>query len=242
MSDLISMALRCSLALTSSSSTRLLLGDVGAAAIRDDPLLCEGGGEGGGGDGASSMEVLDSRVARMRAALALQPTYQGRLACLATTRVASSYCGGPRGSGPAQGEREPPARSGGAVVKTWGPVAGRRGVSGGAGAWVRKVLDNPLPLGAGALVVGLLHLRRITRREVVMQEEQEEQEVALAAGWQVAAYQLLPLRLVSRLWGGMHEITLPPALRGLVLGTYARCSPCSYKINNMDSSGKNAAV
>ena len=94
-------------------------------------------------------------------------------------------------------------------------------MSGGAGAWVRKVLDNPLPLGAGALVVGLLHLRRITRREVVVQEEEE---VALAADWQVAAYQLLPLRLVSRLWGGLHELTLPPALRGVVLGTYARCS------------------
>ena len=38
----------------------------------------------------------------------------------------------------------------------------------------------------------------------------EELEVALAAGWQGAAYQLLPLRLVSRLWGGLHELTLPP--------------------------------
>ena len=60
-------------------------------------------------------------------------------------------------------------------MKTWGPVAGRRGVSGGAVAWVR----------------------RITRREV-----QEKLGVALAAGWQVAAYKLLLPRLVSRLRGG----------------------------------------
>jgi len=55
-----------------------------------------------------------------------------------------------------------------------------------AASWVNKVLDNPLPLGVGALVVGLLQLRRIREREerkAASGVKKEEEEVKLAEEW-----------------------------------------------------------
>ena len=54
-------------------------------------------------------------------------------------------------------------------------------------SWVNKVLDNPLPLGAGALVVGLLQLRRIREREErkAASGVNEEEEVKIAEEWKV---------------------------------------------------------
>ena len=54
-------------------------------------------------------------------------------------------------------------------------------------SWVNKVLDNPLPLGAGALVVGLLQLRRIREREErkAASGVKEEEEVKIAEEWKV---------------------------------------------------------
>ena len=56
-----------------------------------------------------------------------------------------------------------------------------------AATWVNKVLDNPLPLGAGALVVGLLQLRRIREREErkAASGVKEEEEVKIAEEWKV---------------------------------------------------------
>ena len=55
-----------------------------------------------------------------------------------------------------------------------------------AARWVNKVLDNPLPLGAGALVVGLLQLRRIREREERKAASGvKEEEVELAEEWKV---------------------------------------------------------
>ena len=74
------------------------------------------------------------------------------------------------------------------------------GGGGGSTDWARtyfnKVLDNPLPLGAGALVVGLLQLKRIRDREA--SKVSEAQEVCEAAPWQVSCYSNLPLRHISR--------------------------------------------
>ena len=55
-----------------------------------------------------------------------------------------------------------------------------------AARWVNKVLDNPLPLGAGALVVGLLQLRRIREREERKAASGvKEKDVELAEEWKV---------------------------------------------------------
>ena len=55
-----------------------------------------------------------------------------------------------------------------------------------AARWVNKVLDNPLPLGAGALVVGLLQLRRIREREERKAASgAKEEEIKLAEEWKV---------------------------------------------------------
>ena len=49
-------------------------------------------------------------------------------------------------------------------------------------------MENPLPLGAGALVVGLLQLRRIRDRERRKQlQEGEEDDAAPAPDWQVGS-------------------------------------------------------
>ena len=61
-----------------------------------------------------------------------------------------------------------------------------------------KVMDNPLPLGVGALVVGILQLRRIRERESRKSESSGCSDVQLADPWQVTSYQSLPLRHVSR--------------------------------------------
>ena len=54
-----------------------------------------------------------------------------------------------------------------------------------AATWVNKVLDNPLPLGVGALVVGLLQLRRIREREERKAASNVEEEVKIAEEWKV---------------------------------------------------------
>jgi len=91
-----------------------------------------------------------------------------------------------------------------------------------AARWVNKVLDNPLPLGAGALVVGLLQLRRIREREERKAASgAKEEEIKLAEEWKVSCYKSLPLRHVSRAWGALNEVELPTFLRNLVLSSYA---------------------
>ena len=80
--------------------------------------------------------------------------------------------------------------------------SGGGGGGGGSTDWARtyfnKVLDNPLPLGAGALVVGLLQLKRIRDREASKVSEGQGQEICEAAPWQVSCYSNLPLRHISR--------------------------------------------
>ena len=61
-----------------------------------------------------------------------------------------------------------------------------------------KVMDNPLPLGVGALVVGVLQWRRIQERESRKLEATGCFEIQLAEPWQVTSYQSLPLRHISR--------------------------------------------
>jgi len=97
-----------------------------------------------------------------------------------------------------------------------------------AARWVNKVLDNPLPLGAGALVVGLLQLRRIREREERKAASGvKEKDVELAEEWKVSCYKSLPLRHVSRLWGAVNEVQLPTFLQNLVLSSYARAFGCN---------------
>jgi len=98
-----------------------------------------------------------------------------------------------------------------------------------AATWVNKVLDNPLPLGVGALVVGLLQLRRIREREERKAASNVEEEVKLAEEWKVSCYKSLPLRYVSRAWGTVNEVQLPRVLQNFVLSTYARAFDCNLE-------------
>lgn len=94
--------------------------------------------------------------------------------------------------------------------------------------YITRVMDNPLPLGVGALVVGILQLRRISEREKrkELANETEEAEPKLADPWQVTCYKSLPLRHVSRLWGAVNDIHLPTTVRRWVLGAYVRTFGC----------------
>jgi len=94
-------------------------------------------------------------------------------------------------------------------------------------SYMQKVLDNPLPLGAGALVVGILQWKRIKSRNEAQQEKLEsEVKVLSESDWQVTCYKSLPLRHFSRLWGFINDIYLPVWLRTRLLGYYARTFGC----------------
>jgi len=99
--------------------------------------------------------------------------------------------------------------------------------------YVRKVLERPLPLGVGALVVGFLQIKRIRDRET-RQERVREKEgvVGVADDWQVEAITKLPLRHVSRLWGWLNNLYLPMWARNSVLGLYVRNFGC--QLNEAD--------
>jgi phosphatidylserine decarboxylase len=93
----------------------------------------------------------------------------------------------------------------------------------------QKVIDNPLPIGAGALVVGILQWNRIrsrNEREELEGKEQIENKVLHPDDWKVSCYSNLPLRHVSRLWGFVNDIDLPVWMRTKVLGWYVRTFGC----------------
>eukprot|EP00092_Neocalanus_flemingeri_P004752 GFUD01005117.1.p1 GENE.GFUD01005117.1~~GFUD01005117.1.p1 ORF type:complete len:447 (+),score=147.56 GFUD01005117.1:211-1551(+) len=93
--------------------------------------------------------------------------------------------------------------------------------------FIARVMDNPLPLGVGALVVGILQLRRIMEREKRKEvKETDEVQPSLADPWQVTCYRSLPLRHVSRVWGAVNELHLPNTVRRWVLGAYVRTFGC----------------
>jgi len=113
------------------------------------------------------------------------------------------------------------------------PSVGMRRCHGGAqdsrnmfSKYMTKVLDNPLPLGAGALVVGILQFRRIRDREKRKEIVDLEEKTSLAEPWQVTCYRSLPLRHVSRAWGFLNDLHLPGIIRRWVLGVYVRTFGC----------------
>jgi len=94
--------------------------------------------------------------------------------------------------------------------------------------FINKVLDNPLPLGVGALVVGLLQWKRIQarNREQQPQPPDGEQQPLDDDDYVVKIYKSLPLRHISRLWGKIHDIYLPVWARNFVIGSYVKITGC----------------
>jgi len=93
---------------------------------------------------------------------------------------------------------------------------------------VSFIFDNPLPLGAGALVVGLLQLKRIRDREI-----NKPEGIAKSVGKEdsqsdllISCYESLPLRHISRAWGFVNDIYLPKFSRQFILGWYAKSFNC----------------
>lgn len=95
--------------------------------------------------------------------------------------------------------------------------------------YFNKVAENPLPLGVGALVVGLLQWKRIKEREARKQSEDSAGDVRLADDWQVSCYRSLPLRHVSRLWGWVNDVDLPVWMRSRILSVYVRAFGCNLE-------------
>jgi len=93
--------------------------------------------------------------------------------------------------------------------------------------YFNKVLDNPLPVGIGALVVGLLQWKRIKERE--SRKVSEVPEISVASPWQVTCYTNLPLRHISRLWGWLNDLHLPECLRSSLLSLYVRSFGCDLE-------------
>lgn len=104
--------------------------------------------------------------------------------------------------------------------------------------YVNKVLDNPLPLGVGALVVGIIQWRRIRERNAREQPPdgggEKEIEMFDDNGYVVTFYKALPLRHISRLWGKIHDVQLPVWARNTVIGGYARATGCNVSEAEFD--------
>eukprot|EP00088_Acartia_fossae_P042547 TRINITY_DN4469_c0_g1_i4.p1 TRINITY_DN4469_c0_g1~~TRINITY_DN4469_c0_g1_i4.p1 ORF type:complete len:413 (+),score=51.40 TRINITY_DN4469_c0_g1_i4:39-1277(+) len=101
-----------------------------------------------------------------------------------------------------------------------------------ATSYINKLLDNPLPLGVGALVVGLVQWKHIQARNREQQQKAadsgggEAPQVFDDDGYVVTVYKTLPLRHLSRLWGKMHDVELPVWARNTVIGGYAKATGC----------------
>jgi len=103
--------------------------------------------------------------------------------------------------------------------------------------YLNKVLDNPLPLGVGALVVGLVQWRRIKERNSREQPPDSgggTPEVLAENGYIVTIYKTLPLRHLSRLWGYIHDLHLPVWARNTIIGGYARATGCNVAEAEVD--------
>ena len=82
---------------------------------------------------------------------------------------------------------------------------------------LRYARRYPLPIGAGAAVVGFLQFRRITQNTRVVEDEE---------AFYIPAYKLLPLCSFSRLWGTVNNLDLPVWSRPWLLGAYSRLFGC----------------
>ena len=98
-----------------------------------------------------------------------------------------------------------------------------------AASWVNKVLDNPLPLGAGALVVGLLQLRRIREREErkAASGVKKEEEVELAEEWKV----IIPSCSVPGIKTRKHLLVRCPATSRCPCDTFQEPGVQSMRFN-----------
>lgn len=56
-----------------------------------------------------------------------------------------------------------------------------------------------------------------------------ERDGTLASPWEVSTYRALPLRGLSRLWGGINECHLPEWSRSYLLGAYAKYFGCNLE-------------
>ena len=74
----------------------------------------------------------------------------------------------------------------------------------------------PLPIGAGAAVIGYLQFQRITRKDGHGGGEP----------FYIPAYKMLPLSAFSRAWGKVNNLELPVWSRSVLLGAYCRAFGC----------------
>ncbi|CAG0893704.1 unnamed protein product, partial [Cyprideis torosa] len=86
-------------------------------------------------------------------------------------------------------------------------------------------LTTAIPISAGLLLLAILHLRRVKRREEVRLGQREPNDLT-ASRTQLQLYRLLPWRLLSRAWGSVHSWTIPESLRPILLGLYAKTFHC----------------
>lgn len=80
----------------------------------------------------------------------------------------------------------------------------------------------PIPI---ALLLVLVVLKKWPHRQTLSSSEEKYQQ-AVASDIEVAFYKLLPLKLISRGWGFINSVYLPPSLRVGVIRWYARTFMC----------------
>ncbi|KAF9261424.1 phosphatidylserine decarboxylase 1 [Marasmius fiardii PR-910] len=114
------------------------------------------------------------------------------------------------------------------------------GPSGGSGrvpfyrklveAWTSTpVVWYPIPIAVGAILLVAIQYRKKSRRastEVQVDEEGRD-IIKLRGPWQVHVLGALPLRNMSRLWGYLNSLELPPWFRPIGFRVYAYAFGCN---------------
>ncbi|KAI8846313.1 phosphatidylserine decarboxylase-domain-containing protein [Chytridium lagenaria] len=84
-----------------------------------------------------------------------------------------------------------------------------------------KAIWRPIPISLGLAVIAFLHLRRNKDKAP------SDPDLVVEGPLQIRMYAALPLREVSRIWGWVNSLTVPPFLRGPLYKTYSYAFGCN---------------
>ncbi|KAG7092933.1 hypothetical protein E1B28_009238 [Marasmius oreades] len=97
-------------------------------------------------------------------------------------------------------------------------------------AWTSTpVVWYPIPIAVGAILLVAIQYRKKSRRasKEVQVDEEGREIIKLKGPWQVHVLGALPLRNMSRLWGYMNSLELPPWFRPVGFRVYAYAFGCN---------------
>jgi len=91
-------------------------------------------------------------------------------------------------------------------------------------SYFRSLKWTPIPLSLGFALLAYQHYRRVLRRGA--QGTQCTEEELIKNDWEITCYRMMPWKSVSRVWGWVNNIDLPPWARERVLTWYVNAFDC----------------